>query len=241
MRPEWMNHFEMSRNLFESTLKEPKEGDVIFPWTELQRRLNAWSNREYGYQPSMCRVLGLMEEFGELLHATDPAKMCDAIGDMSICLIQLCNTYRLDAGVLVMARDEKVTSAFSLFSGLETAKTTRASVETSSYLGTYDAQQLISRLAHLELKCFQGIRGTRDENGGENRDVMRRGVAENASELFFWLQVRLWRTAEAHPYRFQLTNPVDTLYFDVVAGTAAEVMGRTKNLLPSTVAASGSK
>lgn len=204
--------YERSRSVFDSTLKKLEAGTVYPFWTELQGRLNAWSNVDYGYQPAERRVLGLMEEHQEFVHATDQALRCDALGDMSICLIQLCTSHRLDAGVLIESDEhpEPTTAA---------------------------ASDWIGRLAYIELKLLHGIRGSRDELGLENREEVRFGVALAATGLFRWLQRTTERDATAHPYRFR--GSMETVYADLVGSIAGEVMAREKRLLPKKVSDQG--
>ena len=72
-------------------------------FTALQQSVNAWARRNFGpHVPPYHRcLLGAMEEIGELatqLHAMtgqsdryDRDALCDAIGDVTISLVSVCN------------------------------------------------------------------------------------------------------------------------------------------------------
>ncbi len=75
-------------------------------WQKLQIEVGKWSLKNFGEQPAERRILGMIEELGELVHAilkqeqnirdTSMQDEWDAIGDLVIYILDYCYILELD-------------------------------------------------------------------------------------------------------------------------------------------------
>lgn len=117
-------------------------------FTQLQRESKAWVARNFGNRPLHQPVLGLAEEYGELIAADKLVDIQDAVADIVIFLADFCNSCNIDMEHL---RINSETFAYTV---------------TMSRLERYMAVE-IGKLCHHYLKREQGIRGTADFHTNE--------------------------------------------------------------------------
>lgn len=115
----------------------------------IQAEQKEWSERNFGKQPAHRPLLGIIEELCEFEESGNREEMLDAIGDISIYMIDYC-----------VKRD------WSMQSIWESSKFIKI-----SYGSTY---ALVRWLAHSQLKGEQNIRG-----GSEVHDAKLRSMLEH--------------------------------------------------------------
>lgn len=102
----------------------------------LQKEQAEWSRRNFGNNPRIFPILGLIEElyeFNDAFHRRDEEDLKDAIGDIVIYMSDACTRYGWNLSLLYRSR--------------ENAANVRHSVS-----------QIQGKLAHHALKLEQGIR-----------------------------------------------------------------------------------
>jgi NTP pyrophosphatase (non-canonical NTP hydrolase) len=113
---------------------------MTIDWNDLQTKHQAWSVRNFGDRGPIQGALGINEEVGELTHAievNDAAEVRDAIGDITLFTIEY-----------VSKRQWKM---------LEVIAPTQARfLKLKPHPGIVVSA---GRIAHAELKLWQGIRG----------------------------------------------------------------------------------
>ncbi|MFB6104734.1 MAG: hypothetical protein ABEJ57_06605, partial [Halobacteriaceae archaeon] len=122
----------------------------------LQAEVGAWSERNFGAQPVANPVLGVVEEYGELLVAEEEAATMDAIGDLIIYLADVCHRRGLD---------------------LEAAHNANSDVGLDPIPGIGAG---VARLCRSVLKRRQGVRLDEDRIGDE---AERQAIAEVLAAL----------------------------------------------------------
>lgn len=115
-------------------------------WKKLQEELKPWVLHNFGERPTHQALLGITEEYGELISAHKESEIKDAVADMVIYIADYANS-----------------------NGIELPDTgaRRKSLETPvSNLVQYMAVPL-GRLAHAHLKKEQGIRKNEDHDANK--------------------------------------------------------------------------
>jgi len=123
---------------------------VVF--SRLVPEVYEWSHSNFGEQPSYRPLLGLVEEFGELLEAlahNDRAKIEDAIGDIAVFSMDYAAREKLD--MLALDDLEYLGSQVAMNAVLNGPKD--IVVEAMKYLG---------KINHAHLKSEQKIRVSED-------------------------------------------------------------------------------
>lgn len=111
----------------------------------IQDELPAWKKKNFPGEQTHHPLLGVVEEFSELVEARsarDKTAVKDAIGDLSIFLVDLCRRHFLDAQ--------------AIFDSAAPAE-----ADEYSYSG---AVKVLGRLCRAQLKLEQKIRGTSEEH-----------------------------------------------------------------------------
>ncbi len=134
----------------------------MFNFSQLQLESKIWVKHNFGNRPPYQPVIGLSEEYGELLAAQSIADIQDAVADITIFLTDLCNAVNLDMSYL------------------------RIDDETFSYSTTVNTLErnmgiFIGKISHHYLKREQGIRGSAAHHENE--------IAVNVQKLLATLKV----------------------------------------------------
>lgn len=170
--------YKKSREVFD-TYAGATSSNGLAPGQALQWELQAWEKRNFGWQPDHCAVLGIVEELGELHESQNDSQFSDAIADACIFAMQYATRKRLDFWTIVGFADENY---------------------------GYSAMIVAGRIAHVQLKTEQGIRGMGDVE------------ASRRSALFALLEIVGY-------LKFKYSNDSHEL-FDLVSSTAQEVLKR---------------
>lgn len=113
----------------------------MLTFRQLQIESQAWVKRNFGDRPMHQPLLGLGEEYGELVGAEKLADIKDAVADIVIFLTDFCNSCNIDMEFL---RIDNQVYAYTV---------TIAKLER-------DMAKEIGKINHHYLKREQGIRGT---------------------------------------------------------------------------------
>jgi len=113
----------------------------MISYTKLQTESKDWVLKNFGVRPKHQPLLGMFEEYGELMLAEKLDEIKDAVADIAIFLIDFCNANDLNLDqVLYMNKKEDLSwlDSGALLAGIATS---------------------IGKIAHHYLKREQGIRG----------------------------------------------------------------------------------
>lgn len=124
----------------------------------IQTVVGEWSHDNFGEQTQLAPLLGVAEELGETMEATEQEEIVDGIGDVAIYLMDY--TYRVGISL------DHVN-----------LKLARPADDQTRYEALFD---YYSQLAHSALKVYQGIRLDED---GVGPDAERQIIKEFFIEL----------------------------------------------------------
>jgi NTP pyrophosphatase (non-canonical NTP hydrolase) len=91
----------------------------MIDWPELQKEVGEWSVKNFGTQPPERRILGMIEELGELAHCvvkqeqkirtntSTMQKEWDAVGDLIIYMLDFCYSINLDLSSIIQQDDNR--------------------------------------------------------------------------------------------------------------------------------------
>lgn len=132
---------------------------------DLQKEVWVWSRRNFGDQPAHRPLLGVVEECGELVDATERgcrADVADAVGDIMIFVADYCARRGFELNTVVGSWYD----VRSFRGGLD-----------DTFEGCVQSMLLhVSKVCRSQLKIEQGVRGAED-HVGQAKESLRAFVA----------------------------------------------------------------